>query len=556
MSVVSNATLNKNALDHLFIHYKRRQTMGDYNQYFAKRGHAAGKDVRTPLRDDQVQTPDGGYVWEAGDWAQLDRFLTIGVEGPTFYESKRDLVVQNAEATCRCVDADGVRVVNRVVEVSDKGLAVKNDPALFVLAICAGQGDIETRTAALAALPQVARTATHLFTFLNYVQSFRGWGRGLRHAVANWYNNKSADQLAYQVVKYRQRNGWTHLDAIRLAHPRPRTDNHNALYAWLAGKEYQPFDIPEIVHWFEDAQRAESLGDLLTILNSYNLPWEAIPTQFLREPGLWEAMLPKMPLTAMVRNLGRMTDIGLLTPYSDATRVVLGKLGNNEWVHKSRYHPLNALVAQLTYAQGRGQKGKLTWTPVKTIIDALNELFYVAFGCVEPTYKNYLLAVDVSSSMTWDTLMGIKGLTPRMVSAAMALVTANVEPHYEILGFAHGLRTLNITPKMRLDQVLKYMKRVGFGATDCSLPFVWAVENAAPIDVFVLYTDNETNSGMHPATALQNHRDVNGRPNAVSVVAAMTGGRRTIADPSDPRMVDVSGFSTALPNIITAMANM
>jgi 60 kDa SS-A/Ro ribonucleoprotein len=487
---------------------------------------------------------------------QLERFLLIGVEGPTYYESKQDLVIQNAEATCRCIDQDGVRVVNRVVEVSDGGLAVKNDPALFVLAICAGQGNIETRNAAMAALPKVARTATHLFTFLNYVQSFRGWGRGLRRAVASWYNDKDADHLAYQVVKYRQRNGWTHLDAIRLAHPRPATDNHNAIYAWLAGKEFDLDDLPEIIQGFGAVQGYEALGPVLHDVEKYRLPWEAIPTQFLREPRLWEEMLPNMPLTAMVRNLGRMTNIGLLDSYSNATKVVLDKLNNVEWVHKSRYHPLNALVAQLTYAQGRGSKGKMTWKPVKRIVDALDKLFYTAFGCVEPTGKNFLLAVDVSSSMTWDTLMGIKGLTPRAVSAALALVTANVEPHYEILGFAHGLRSLNITPGMRLDQVIYNMNRVRFGATDCSLPFVWAVKNAAPIDMFVLYTDSETNCGVHPAQALQQHRDVNGRPNAGSVVAAMTSAMRTVADPSDPRMVDVVGFSASLPQIISTVANM
>jgi len=29
-------------------------------------------------------------------------------------------------------------------------------------------------------LPKVARTGTHLFTFADYVQQFRGWGRGRR----------------------------------------------------------------------------------------------------------------------------------------------------------------------------------------------------------------------------------------------------------------------------------------------------------------------------------------------------------------------------------------
>ena len=65
----------------------------------------------------------------------------------------------------------------------------------------------------------VARTGTHLFLFAGYIEQFRGWGRGLRRAVADWYLSKPVDAVAYQAVKYRQREGWSHRDLLRLAHP-------------------------------------------------------------------------------------------------------------------------------------------------------------------------------------------------------------------------------------------------------------------------------------------------------------------------------------------------
>lgn len=79
------------------------------------------------------------------------------------------------------------------------------------------------RQYALARLSQVCRTATHLFSFAGYIRNMRGWGRGLGKAVAKWYTDRSAKDLAYQVVKYRQRNGWTHPDMLRLS--RPKTDD-------------------------------------------------------------------------------------------------------------------------------------------------------------------------------------------------------------------------------------------------------------------------------------------------------------------------------------------
>jgi 60 kDa SS-A/Ro ribonucleoprotein len=55
---------------------------------------------------------------------------------------------------------------------------------------------------------------------MQYVDGLRGWGRGLRNAAASWYSAKAPEDLVYQSIKYRHRNGWTHCDALRLAHPK------------------------------------------------------------------------------------------------------------------------------------------------------------------------------------------------------------------------------------------------------------------------------------------------------------------------------------------------
>ena len=118
-----------------------------------------------------------------------------------------------------CLERDGPRTVAEIVAVSRAGRAPKNDPAIFALAMAAGLGDEPTRQAALAALPDVCRTGTHLFHFATFVEEFRGWGRALRRAVGGWYAHRTPDELALQAVKYRQRDGVSHRDLLRLAHP-------------------------------------------------------------------------------------------------------------------------------------------------------------------------------------------------------------------------------------------------------------------------------------------------------------------------------------------------
>src|SRR5262245_56457212 len=157
-----------------------------------------------------------GYAFPVDDWIRFDRFLVLGSEGGSYYAGERELTRDNAASVIRCIAADGVRMVARIVEVSGRGRAPKNDPALFALALAAALGDEATKRAAFAALPKVARTGTHLFQFAEAVQAMRGWGRGLRRAIAGWYLTRPVDELAYQAVKYPQRNGWSHRDLLRL----------------------------------------------------------------------------------------------------------------------------------------------------------------------------------------------------------------------------------------------------------------------------------------------------------------------------------------------------
>ncbi len=125
-----------------------------------------------------------------------------------------------------------MRAVARIVAVSEGGRAPKNDPALFALALAAAAEDLATRRAALAALPRVARTGTHLFQFAAFVEGARGWGRALRRAVGAWYAEQPTERLAYQLVKYRQRGGWSHRDLLRLAHPETADPARAALFDW------------------------------------------------------------------------------------------------------------------------------------------------------------------------------------------------------------------------------------------------------------------------------------------------------------------------------------
>ena len=117
-----------------------------------------------------------------------------------------------------------------------------------------------------------------------------------------------------------------------------------------------------------------------------------------------------------------------------------------------------------------------------------------------------------------------------------------------------GLSPLAISPRQRLDDVVRYTANLPFGGTDCSLPMRWALKNRLKVDVFAIYTDSETWAGPQaPAQALQRYRrEVN--PGAKLVVVGMISNGFTIADPDDAGMLDVVGFDTATPAVIADFA--
>ncbi|HVT13669.1 MAG TPA: TROVE domain-containing protein [Fimbriimonadaceae bacterium] len=529
----------------------------------------------------QVQNSAGGYAWKVDAWTQLDRFLILGSEDGTYYISERKLTVDNAKHVIACVAIDGQRVVKRIVEVSRKGQAPKNDPAIFALALAASYGDEVTRAAALQALPAVCRTGTHLFQFAEAIEGLRGWGRGLRRAVGRWYNEKSIAELQYQLVKYMQRGGWSHRDMLRLSHPVPVGDEHRALYKWVVSRGsafqaesasgFQPEklgqDVPvtlglqgqaTIQTGFPLLDAVERLKSAdakaaVEIIRDNRVPREAVPTELLKEPLIWEALLEDMPMTAMIRNLATMTRIGLIKPGSDAAMTVTSRLADADRLRKARVHPMALLMALRTYASGRGLRGTGEWITVPQIVDALDAAFYTAFENVEPTGKRHLLGVDVSGSMS---SCGVAGspLTACEAATAMAMVTVATEKTVFPMAFAHVFKQLPLSRRMRLDDALRYTKNQNFGATDCALPMKYAMEMELEVDVFVIYTDNETwYGGIHPAQALQQYRQKSGIPAKLIVVGIVSNGF-TIADPKDAGMLDVVGFDTTVPQVMAQFA--
>ena len=533
---------------------------------------------------DMVENNAGGFVFKLDEWKQLERFLILGSEGGTFYVSEKKLTAENANKVLLLLQKDGLKVVAKTVEMLTSGRAPKPDTAIFVLALAAAKGDDATRKAALAAVPSALKTGTQLLKFVDTVNELRGWGRGLKKAIQLWFKGRKAETLALQLVKYKQREGWSMKDVLRLAKPVPADDVQGKLFGWTAKKDnaawakapVAPGDKALDFVWAaeqasglklvaENADTAEakailaeanqaSVKKLVDLIVTYRLPREALPTEALNRAEVWEALLQEMPMTAMIRNLGTMSKIGLLKPLSDAEKLVAGRLTDAARLRGAKVHPIQVLSALRTYSSGRGVRSAATWTASNKIVESLDEAFELSFGAIEPAGTRHLLGLDVSGSMTGGEIAGVPGLTPNVASAALAIVTARTEPWTAIMGFDEGIRELGVTAKDSIVDATKKVSAINGGGTDAALPMIWALQNKIQVDTFVVLTDSETWAGkIQPVQALEKYRQATGI-GARLIVVGMTSTGFTIADPNDAGMLDVVGFDGATPAFMAKFA--
>jgi 60 kDa SS-A/Ro ribonucleoprotein len=502
----------------------------------------------------QVKNNTGGYVYAVSDKSRLERFLILGTDGGTYYVSEQDLTKQNVDFLRDLIQKDEALVLNTTIEISKAGRAYRNDAAIFVMAMLLAEG--KNKSATVASVPDVVRIGTHVYSLAGYISALGGWGRAKRAAIANWFTSQRPEDLAYQSVKYRQRNGWTMRDLMRKSHP--VGVNQSVGNFILKGEtDWSDMDILYGFNYMQKATTIEGPEGVLGILQAYpNLPWETIPTQFLKDKRVWERLYYNGQLKgqALVRNVTRLAKLDMFSDMLFAQEFA-GALTSEEMIRKTRLHPMQYLNAYVVYTEGQGKASgysvtrEKSWNVSPLIKDALDDGFQLSFKNVEPAGKRTMISIDTSGSMGW-YLAGNTQLTAFQGAGAMAMITARTEPLYIVNAFSSTMKQVDISGRDSLQEATRKLEKSFGGGTNCALPMQYAAKSKIEIDTFVVITDNETwQGGIHADEALRDYRKKMGI-NAKLVVMAMVPTAFSIADPLDPGMLDVVGFDSNTPKAL------
>ena len=300
-----------------------------------------------------------------------------------------------------------------------------------------------------------------------------------------------------------------------------------------------------------DAGEKKDVPLACALIRSGRLVREHVPTELFGSKEIWTTLLETMPMEALLRNLGKLTQIGVV---ADKYKEIAARITNQEEVLKARIHPIKVLVAYKVYKNGHGDLGSLVWTPNMFVMVAMTQLFKLSYGTITPTGQRIMVALDVSGSMS-SPVLGSKILNCRDASVAMALLYLETEKNVNVVAFSAGLTDLcapsrnQLTRGMTIDQALSVTNGMAFSNTDCVLPIKHAIEKNLQVDAFIVLTDNETYApNEHPQSALVRYRVLTGIQ-AKLIVIGMTGNCFTIADPTDKNTLNLAGFDTSTPEI-------
>ncbi|XP_043989127.1 60 kDa SS-A/Ro ribonucleoprotein isoform X2 [Gambusia affinis] len=512
--------------------------------------------------------------WEISDKTRLCRFLCYGSEGDIYTAREQGRVsTETAGALLSLLqEGRGAEAVEEAKRFAQGGSAVSPGPALFALALCSQHSELKTRQAAFKALREVCRDPAHLFSFVQYKKELKEgmkcgmWGRALRKAVSDWYNEQDALSLAAAVTRCKQREGWSHQDLLRLSHTKPATEAVALIskYVTKGWKEVQAAyedkekseEVVKVLSYLEVLEKVKRSCDEVEVsglIEEHKLEKEQLLTDHLRSKQVWSALLKEMSLHSILKILGKMTSNKLLEPRSAETQTICERLQNESSLKKANIHPFSILLASENYKRGQGFQGKTKWEADSSILKAMDWAFYTSFLNVEPVGKRFVVAVDVGTSLT--SIVPGTAISTAVAAAAITMIFARTEANTDVLAFSEGaVVPCSLSADMSLAEVTAELVKFPSGSTDCTLPVTWATENGKSVDMFIILTNNPLwTFTASPVESLKKHRHASGTDSKL-VMCGLTSIGHAIADTEDRGLLSICGFDLGAFSVIRNLA--
>ena len=527
--------------------------MSNFTRGMNRISNPAQASINAPISTNQIRNDAGGYVYRMNDLDRMAQFLVLGTTS-SYYTSDETMLTRNLLDVRAIAYKKPFETLQLINDINAQGISQKYNALILVATMLIFHDDNGVRLKAKFTLGSLVRTGYHALSYLTYLNSIRdmeksngrkvGFGRAKVSVLKNWAESLTARELVLQRIKYHNRDGMRLEDVFNFAHPNLESVGplNNLVGKWimdnLSEDDEQALNeliiegntvIGQIKAWAEINNNEISVAHAAELIREFQIPREGVPTQFLREIEVWQALLPSMPDHALIRNLSTMLNNGTFATESE---YIMNRLRDTEKLQKSRVTPMDVLKAWgIIHTQGN---------PVLT--NQLERTFFDLVKVQKWTNANVLVAVDVSGSMSIPVGDARNRTGIRAIEAATGMAQA-IRGNFssvDIVGFdmlirqPSGMETLNTN----------FWTGWG-GGTDASIVVRLMNETAKTYDAVIFITDNDAWLGRHVQELIKEYRKKR-NVNTVLMVNSTASQGYTLADPNDDLSLDLSGFNTGI----------
>jgi len=469
---------------------------------------------------------EGYPAWEDSVEQQFVQTLLTNTFGKTFYVDQKGMVSEATALHDKMVQTDPEFLAKAIVYARNKGY-MRSQPVYGLAKLIAYKGESAevARRRALAAevFGKVIQTPNDLRDFITLSASLgcKLSGRRIKTMIHQWLSSQMSE---YWAIKYGSAGhpGMSLRHILRHFHP-----GHTELFRYLRSKkggfEVNLEALPQI-RAFEALKVAQTDEEKIKAITEGRLPHEVATSFAGASKAVWDAIVPQLPIFALVRNLATLERHGVLDSHRD---LIKGKLSNPDVIAKSKMLPFRFLTAS--------EKISSSWAT-----DALRDALELSFVNVPAIEGRTAVFLDISVSMSGDFLK---------VAALFAVsIMKQTNLNGRLITFNQHAHDIQVSAR---DSILTQASKIRpDGATDVSAPMRRLLEQKDKVDTIVLITDEQQNTGTPFYDVLMQYRKtVN--PHVKTFLVNVSPYRNAVVNPNDPQVFYIYGWSDQVLNFLS-----
>lgn len=421
--------------------------------------------------------------------------------------------------------------------------------------------------------PKVIDNGKQLRNFINMARSGAVTGKkenmtsgAIRHAIRDWFASKPA----WVLFKASIGNDPSMRDILRMARPRPESEEKAALYAYMKGAEYDekegvyrtwrrknPNDptseryvththsfnsLPQIVQEFERFKKSGGQGEVP------NVDFRMVDN-LISDEG-WKAIARRAPWQMTQMNLNTFERHGVFKD-AELCEIVARRLRDPDAIQKARVFPYKLFQA---YKETSGIP--------PMVRDALQDAVDVALSNVPEIKGKVKIAVDVSGSMSSAVTGNRPGVTSKVRCVDQAALFASAlfrkNRNAEVMPFDTSVHKCDLNPRDSVFTNAEKLAKFGGGGTNCSLVLNKLNSTRTKADAVIYISDYESwvdsgsgygyGGGTGMLAEWEQFKKFN--PNAVLVCIDLTP-RPNSQVKERPGILQVGGFSDQVFDVVS-----